>query len=165
MMLVVCLPCSLAVRIMPAVVADAASVQELEQLVGRRSDLWPDRYACPRCGNSARGMLEQEADSRVLALLTVQDLNPQEAFAAFNGCGFPDEQCCSLETVQALLVETPVRKVIGTNVTGSERTIIDALELWDGTKVYFGAGAEGAVIYRITRPISYTTKALAETAP
>jgi hypothetical protein len=88
--------------------------------------------------------------------MSIQESTPQEAFAAFNGLGFPDEHHCSLETAQALLKEHPVRRIIGTNVKGAERTIIDALELWDGTKVYFGAGAGGAVIYRITRPVSYT---------
>lgn len=163
MILVVCLPCNFAIRVMPESVASMASVQELDQLVGARSDFWPDKYPCPRCGKPARGLLEKEADERVLNLLTIQEATPQEAFAALNGLGFPDEHHCSLETVQALLKEQPVRRIIGTNVRGAERTVIDALELWDGTKMYFGAGAGGAVIYRITRPVSYADKQLEKT--
>lgn len=165
MILIVCLPCAYAIRVMPSVITDAHSVQELDQLVGTRSEFWPDRYSCPRCDKPARGLHERDADPRVLHSMHVQEATPQEAFAAMNGLGFPDEQKCSLEAVQALLLETPVRKVIGKNVSGAERTIIDALELWDGTKVHFGAGAEGAVIYRITKPTSYAAKVLAEANP
>lgn len=162
MIVVACLPCARAVRVMPAFAGDPGSAQQLDQLVGRRSDFWPDKFPCPWCGKWATGMLEHEADTRVLQVMSLQDLTPDEAFAAFNGLGFPDEQRCSLESVQALLLESPVRKVLGKSVSGMERTIIDALELWDGSKVYFGAGAEGAVVYRITRPVSYTAKVLKE---
>jgi hypothetical protein len=158
MILVVCLPCNFAIRVMPENVALTQSQQELDQLVGMRSDFWPDKYPCPRCGKPSRGIREREADAKVLALMAVQDATPQQAFAAFNGLGFPDEHHCSLETVGALLKEQPVRRVVGTNVRGVERTVIDHLELWDGTRMYFGSGAEGAVIYRITRPVSYTAK-------
>jgi hypothetical protein len=164
MIVIVCLPCSSAIRVMPGNVANASSVQDLDALVGRRSDFWPDQFPCPSCGKPSTGMLEREADARVLGLMALRDLTPQEAFAAFNGLGFPDERKCSLEEVQALLREQPVRRVSGTDVVGAARTIIDFLELWDGTKVYFGAGAEGAVIYRITRPVSYTQKALGSSA-
>jgi hypothetical protein len=163
MIVVVCMPCARAVRIMPSVVSESNSVDELNQLVGSRSEFWPNKYPCPWCGKNATGMLEREADSRVLSAMNLQDASPQEAFAAFNGFGFPEEQQCSLEAMQELLREQPVRKVIGTNVSGMERTIIDHLELWDGTKVYFGSAAEGAVIYRTTRPFSYTEKVLKET--
>lgn len=165
MIVVVCLPCELAIRVMPANVANHRSAQELDQLVGKASPFWPDQYPCPRCGKNARGFLEKMVDPKVLQALVLQEATPQEAFAAFHGMGFPDEQRCSLETVQELLLGTPVRRVIGKNVTGQERTIIDALELWDGTRVHFGAGAEGAVIYRITKPVSYAQKVLSETNP
>lgn len=165
MIVVVCLPCSLVVRVMPLNASSPASTQELEQLVGTRSDFWPNRYPCPRCGANAQGMLERAADPNALALLKLQDLTPQEAFAAFNGCGFPDEQHCSMAAVQALLLEQPIRRVVGTDVRGAERIIVDHFELWDGSRVYFGSGGDGAVVYRITRPVSYTKKALAEKTP
>lgn len=165
MILVVCLPCAYAIRVMSNDVTSERSTQELEQLVGSKSEFWPDKYPCPRCGKAARGLLEQDADPRVLRAMRLQETTPQEAFAAFNGLGFPDEQHCSLETVQKLLREQPVRKVHGADVMGAERTIIDHFELWDGTKVYFGAASEGALIYRITRPVSYTAKVLEETCP
>lgn len=158
MILVVCLPCAFAIRVMPVRISDMQSVQELDQLVGQRSEYWPDRYTCPLCDKPARGILERTADPRALQLMTVRDLTPQEAFAAFNGVGLPDEQKCSLETVQALLTEHPIRKVVGSNIPGSERTLIEQLELWDGSRVYFGSGGDGAVIYRVVRPSSYAAK-------
>jgi hypothetical protein len=138
-------------------------VQELDQLVGKRSDFWPNKYPCPKCGEMMQGFIEKEVDYRVFHMMKFKDITPQEAFAAFNGLGFPEEQKCSLASVQELLREKPVRRIIGTDVVGQERTIIDALELWDGTKVYFGSAPEGAVIYRITSPVSYTNRQLAET--
>ena len=162
MILVVCLPCAFAIRVMPTQITEPSSAQEVTQLVGQLSEFWPDKYPCPHCDRMARAILEQDADPNALQTLTLQDLTPQEAFAVFNGFGLPQEQRCSLEIVQALLREQPVRKVLGKNVSGAERTILDALELWDGTKVYFGAGAEGAVIYRIARPVSYAARVLAE---
>lgn len=165
MIVIACTPCAFAMRVMPDSVTSVRSVQELDQLIGKRSDFWPDKYPCPKCGQMATGFGEREVDGRVLQLMELKDVTPQEAFAALHGLGFPDEQKCSLAFVQQLLREQPVRRVIGTDVVGQERTIVDALELWDGTKVYFGSAPEGAVIYRITRQVSYANKQLAEPTP
>jgi hypothetical protein len=162
MIVIICLPCDLALRVMPTNAGSVSSQRELEELVGPRSAFWPDQYPCPQCNAMMRGMHEQKADSRAMQSLNLKDLTPQEAFAAFNGCGFPDEQRCSFAVVDALLRETPVRCIIGKDVIGLERTVLDAIELWDGTRIHLGAGGDGAVVYRITRPISYTRKALAK---
>ncbi len=160
MILVLCLPCALAIRVMPTRVGDTTSSDELETLVGRKSPYWPDKYPCPSCEKDARGIRETEADPRALALLKMRDLTPEEAFAAFNGLGFPDEQSCTFDEVQTLLKEQPVRRVVGRTIPLTERVVLDCLELWDGTKLHLGAGAEGAVVYRIARPHAYTAKAL-----
>lgn len=159
MIAIVCTPCRFGVRVMPTKL-DPSSIRELEHLVGRGSSFWPDGYPCPRCGGKARGMLEQEVNPDLMAVLQLQEATPAEAFAAFNGLGFPDEQKCSLEAVQELLTRVPIVKVVGQDVLGMERALIDSFELQDGTRVYLGAGGEGVVIYRITRPVSYTQKAL-----
>jgi hypothetical protein len=165
MIVIACTPCAFAMRVMPESVTSIRSVQELDQLIGKRSDFWPDKYPCPKCGQMATGFAEREVDGRVLQLMELKEVTPQEAFAALNGLGFPDEQKCSLGAVQELLRGQPFRKLVGTDVVGMERTIVDYIELWDGTKVYFGSGAEGAVIYRITRPVSYANKQLTEATP
>ncbi len=162
MILVLCMRCHLAIRIMPMLAANAMSAREVNTLLGPDSLFWPDKFICVRCDKSATGMLERGADPRALAAMELIDLTPHEAFAAFNGLGLPEEQHCTLEVVQALLTEHPVRRVIGTTVKGQERTIVDALELWDGTKLYFSAGGEGAVIYRVVRPVSYVARVLKE---
>lgn len=162
MIVVPCFTCAFVIRVMPVRMGDATSEAEVDHLVGRSSDFWPAQFHCVRCGKPCRGMRESEADPRALSLMTLQDLTPQEAFAAFNGLGLPDEQKCSLEVVQVLLREQPIRRVVGRSIQGVERTLVDALELWDGSTVYFGAGGDGAVIYRITRPISYTRTALGD---
>ena len=159
MIIVVCLSCKRGLRIMP-VRALVSDMEQLDMLVGRNSEFWPDKFPCPFCDQKATGMLEHEAAAEGLQRLTLQDLTAEEAFAAFNGVGLPEETACGLATVSELLKGTPVRRVVGTNVMGKDRAIIDYLELWDGTRIYFGAGAEGACVYRIRPPFSYTTRAL-----
>jgi hypothetical protein len=162
MIVIACAKCNLAIRVMPLLAANRQSVLEVQQLVGKDSDFWPDRFPCPGCGKNTRGMFEAQADTKALRLMRFRDLTPIEAFHAFSGLGFPEEQRCSLAVVEALLLAQPVRKVRGTDVMGTERTIVDALELQDGTIIHFGAGAEGACIYRIVRPPANAARALAE---
>lgn len=165
MIVVVCLPCALAIRVLPARSAEALSNEELELLVGRKSEFWPDKYPCPRCEKPATGMREHEADPRVLLTIGIHDLTPQEAFAAFNGLGFPEEQSCTLPELQELLRAQPIRRVVGSNIPQSGRVVVDALELWDGTTVHLGAAVEGAIVYRIVRPQSYAAKLMEGAAP
>jgi hypothetical protein len=162
MIVVPCLPCGLVVRVMPQRVSDTESVMEVDQLVGTTSEFWPDQFPCPICSKRCTGLLENQADAQALQVLELHDLTPQEAFAAFNGLGFPAEQQCDLEAVQSLLREQPVRSVIGKTVAGAKRVLVDALELWDGSRVYFGASSDGAVVYRVSRPSSYARRVLAE---
>lgn len=162
MILVLCLPCAFAIRIMPANLTDVPTVQELDHLVGRQSTFWPDQYVCPRCDKPARGILEAEADPRVLQVMTLRDLTTQEAFAAFHGLGLPEEQQCSIELIQSLLRMHPIRTAKGKNVTGSNYAILDALELWDGTVLHLGSAPDGAVVFRISRPQSHVARVLSE---
>lgn len=99
--------------------------------------------------------MEIETDPVSIRQLAVIDLTPEEAFAAFKGIGLPKEMQCSLETVSNLLKQQPIRKVVGTDIPGTTRCRLECLELWNGTKVYLGAGAEGAVVYRVSFPHSY----------
>jgi hypothetical protein len=48
-----------------------------------------------------------------------------------------------------------VKRVHGKDIQGTSRSIIDFLELGDGSKVYLAASAEGATVYRVAKPISY----------
>ena len=152
MILIVCLPCTLVIRVLPSVEEQQGG--ELESLVGRLSGFWPDKYPCPRCDKMMRGILESDADPNVLKLMTLKDLTPHETFAALNGLGFPDEQDCTMESLLGLMRAQPVRRLHGANVQGSTRCVIEVIELWDGSKIYLGGCPEGAVAYRATRPVS-----------
>jgi hypothetical protein len=149
MIVVFCQRCLLTIRVM-------GSSDEIQQLVGEGSEFWPDQYPCPRCPQKATGSLEHDVLSSELERLHVRDLTAQEAFAAFLGLGLPDERHCTREAIADLLREQPIRRIEAKNIEGVERCCIYHLELWDGTKVYFGAGAGGAVIYRVSPPFSYT---------
>jgi hypothetical protein len=151
MILIVCEECELCLRVM-------GDPKEISFLLGPESDLWPDKFVCPKCEKSMRGFLELEADPRVLNFVDLVDLNPQEAFAAMNGMGLPSEGQCSQETVSTLLREHPIRRIKAVDIPNTNRCRLDSLELWDGTQVYLAAGAEGAVVYRIVRPTSYVEK-------
>lgn len=165
MIIVTCLTCEIAIRVLPESVGDVRSVAEADQLVGEKSDFWPNKYPCPNCEQPALGIREVAADPRALRLLRMHDLTPQEAFAAFNGLGFPEEQQCSIAALQELLREQPIRRILGRDIGGAPTVHVDALELWDGTKVHLGAGSSGAVVYRIVRPPAYTKRALEGASP
>lgn len=131
-------------------------------LVGRGSDYWPDKYVCITCGKACNGVDESSVSVAQLAKMKVRDLDPEQMLAALNGLGTPDEMLCDITTVRLLLQEKKIKKVHGYTVNGTTRTCVTSLELEDGTKLYCGSSVHGAIVYRITRPVSYTQKALEE---
>ena len=145
MILVLCQPCALGFRIM-------GGADEVDALVGECSDFWPDKFPCPRCEKDCMGVSELAADPRALRAFELVELTPQEAFAAFNGLGLPSEGQCTVEEITRLLREQPIRHLGAVNLPGTTRCRINFLELWDGTRLHFGAGAEGAVLYRRVLP-------------
>jgi hypothetical protein len=163
MILIICTKCIFALRVMPARLGQVESVQELETLVGTKSEFWPNKYLCTQCGARAEGALEDQVVQWIH--LDIHDVTPHEAFAAMHGMGLPEEQQCSIERLNTLLREVPIRHVHGKDIRGANYSLVETIELWDGTRVHFGSGADGAVVYRITPPISYTLmteKALSE---
>lgn len=153
-MLVPCLQCYSAVR----VIDDPTSIQ---LLVGKGSEFSPDKYPCVVCSELCTAIAESEAEAEALQKLKVRDLNAQEYYAALNGLGTPDEMICDEATVTELLAK-PVKKVVGYNLPGTTRFLVETVEVEGGIKLHFGAGAAGAVVYRITRPTSYTQRALSD---
>jgi len=151
MILIVCQPCSLCIRVM-------GDPKEISHLVGEKSDFWPDKYLCPRCDQACHGVAEIDAAPSVYSVLALVDVNAQEAFAALHGMGLPEEGDCRKDVLEELLREQPFRRLGGRDVPHTRRCLVDWLELWDGTKLYLAAGADGAVVYRIARPTSYVEK-------
>lgn len=152
MIVVLCPQCSLALR----VIGDLA---EVHSLVGEHSEFWPDNYTCPRCAfKHARGSIEQALSPEFLSSYEMRDLGAAELFSALMGLGLPDEGSCQLVTVTELLTTKRVKRVVGIDVPGVERCVLDYIELDDGTRLHFGAGPDGAVIYRNVPPQSYAEK-------
>lgn len=151
MILIVCESCQLCLRVM-------GSREEVQSLVGEDSSFWPDQYPCPRCEKLIYAVRELEADPRIFGLLTLVDVNAGEAFAALNGMGLPEEGDCRRGVLEDLLRTHPVKKLSGKDIPGTNRCRVDFIELWDNTRLYFAAGAEGAVVYRVVRPRSYVEK-------
>lgn len=147
-MMLVCLSCAFALRVLHMNDGERA-------LVGKGSDFWPDGYECPCCGKKAQVLWEDEVASDARARLSIRDVTSQELFLALHGMGLPEERACSIEAVTELLKEHPIRKVYGHTVSGTGRSCLTCLELWDGSKVYLGSSSVGAIVYRISRPHSY----------
>lgn len=152
MLFVPCLRCYNAVR----VIGDVDSVTDM---VGQGSIYWPDKYICVFCEKACEGMPEIDVDAGVISKMKVLELSPEEMLAAQAGLGIPDEMQCDAATVRELL-KKPVKRVHGNTVPGTTRFCLTMLELEDGTRIFLGASAHGAVVYRISRAVSYTEKAL-----
>jgi hypothetical protein len=129
------------------------------QLVGPKSEWWPDKYVCPRCGAQAAGA-DEETLPRSIQTASIIDLTYIEMFSALSGFGLPDERPSSVENVAETLRSSPVKRVAGRNIANTERCMVDFIELDSGVRIYFGASTHGAVIYRIVKPISYASRVI-----
>lgn len=154
MLLVVCKACAAVYRI------DTGSVDpvEAQSLVGMRSDWWPNRYPCVLCGGMAE--MADSIDPAALAAMAKYDLTPQEAFAAFNGLGLPDEQDCGPAAVKEVLQSSGVKDVVVEQLRGSNRSILRRIVMEDGRTLHLASGAMGALVYRISKPRSHVQEML-----
>lgn len=144
-MITLCANCRTAVRVLSP-----------EGNILEGSQWFPNKYPCPKCSADSQVIEERLIPADILPLITFIDLTSLEAFVAYSGVGLPKEKEFTGEAIQQLLRETPIRRVVGEDVKGgSGRFILEYLELWDGTQLYFGASPAGAVIYRIKNRGSY----------
>lgn len=137
---------------------------EVQTLVGPRSEFWPQGYTCPKCGGPAQGAMESDIDPRVLAGFQIREVEAQEMYRAQYGMGLPEEMDCRREVIEQALRENPIRRVSGHEVAGANRFVLEYLELWDGTKLYFGASSHGAIVTRVVKQQSHVAKVLKEQA-
>lgn len=152
-MIVFCSSCYAAVRVLD-------SDDRAEMLVGRRSDFFP-HYPCLQCTDKKNALYEESEFAQDLyAKLRIRDLSSEEYFRALMGLGTPDEMVCAAEVVRDLLLSQRIKGVHGQDVVGTGRFQIQSLELADGTSLHLGASAHGAIVFRITRPVSYVRKVL-----
>lgn len=152
-MIIVCTKCRVGIRVVPE------SLEEMELLVGERSDYWPNKYPCYKCGKSAVGVHEPELSADAARALEIVNLSVQETYAALNGLGIPVEQTCCYEVLAPLFEEKGI-KIHGRQPQGQLRFLIDRLEFSDGTNVYFAPSSQGAAIYRVVKPHNYTEQTL-----
>jgi hypothetical protein len=131
---------------------------EVQTLVGPRSEFWPQGYTCPKCNGPAQGAMETDIDPQVLAGFQIREIEAQEMYRAQYGMGLPEEMDCRREVIEQALRENPIRRISGHEVAGANRFVLEHLELWDGTKIHFGASTHGAIITRVVPPHSYVAK-------
>lgn len=146
-MIVVCTDCSAALRIQTE---DAAA----KLLVGDKSDFWPDKYPCYKCGARSVGYLDPEVALEALSAMSIVDLTHEEAYAAMLGLGLPDERTCCEEVLVPLFAASGL-KVKGRQIRNTTRYCVDSIEFPDGTKIHLAASPQGATVYRIVAKHSY----------
>jgi hypothetical protein len=147
-----CLTCHLALR-------TTGEPVEVDFLVGMRSDWYPDRYPCPRSGCKGTMTLTDVIESKVLPLLEIHDVNPQECFQALKGMGLPEEKKATLDLVVKHLEGKTIQSIEVEPVSNALRTVVRSILMADGTRLYFGSSPQGATVYRIAPPRSLTTEA------
>ncbi len=119
-------------------------------LVGPLSDTWGKFHECPECSaEKMYGHPENAIDSELMVKLRVRDLEPTECFTALLGGGLPDEQDATPDEVEKALLSSPIKEVTVRPIKGTRRAVLDRLFLENGTRLYLGAGPQGAVVYRI----------------
>jgi hypothetical protein len=136
----VCTACETALRISPG------EEGEVEALLSEELKCW-----------ECRAPLEHltHVQPQAAAKLNCHDVTPREAYAVLYGLGLPSEQDCSAAAVSVLLEQHHVVKAHTTQIRGSHRCVIEHIDLDDGTRVYFGASAHGATVYRVAKRHSY----------
>jgi hypothetical protein len=145
MVYLVCPDCRVGLRIGPGELGEFEGLFEV-----RPSCLGMKAYPCFRCELEQATLSTEHPDD-----VELFDVNPQEAFAAINGLGLPSEQECNGTAVADVFLEKKVKHVTTRMIRNSHRCILDNIEFDDGTKMYFGASAGGAIVYRIAPRHSY----------
>lgn len=147
MITIACLRCNIGIR-------TYGDEVEVSSLLVEGSEWYPDQYPCPTDGCGGTAQYLESIDSAALSRLEIHDVTPQEGFAAFNGLGFPPERDCGETAVRAAL-KSPVVDVGVRQLRGSNRSVLEWLQLEDGTRLYLAASSEGAVVYRLAKRFSY----------
>lgn len=142
MITIVCNKCATAVR-------TVGEHEEVDVLLGEKSEWYPDKYPCPSCSGMAS--MVDAIEPAALKALDLYDLTPQEAYSAFNGLGLPKERECGPMAVREAF-KSPVKEIKCELIKGTNRTLLKHIIFEDGTRVYFGSSPYGATVYRIAKP-------------
>lgn len=134
---------------------------ELDSLIGPSSDWYPNKYPCARMDCKGPMSFVEQLASEDLPKLEVIDLTVQEVFSALHGLGLPNERDCgeaALRGMSGKLLEA----IDAAQIRGSNRSVVYSFKFADGTRLFLGGGAEGAVAYRIAKPRSFANEVLGE---
>lgn len=129
---------------------------EVDSLLGKSSDFWPNGYVCPTC--AAPADVNYEVGGEPSGPTSI--LEAQEMFRAQMGLGLPDEQNCQRAVVEKIFRQQRIRRLAGHDIPGAMGFCIEFLEMEDGTRIYFCASSHGAVVYRISAPINHADSVL-----
>jgi hypothetical protein len=135
---------------------------QVDLLVGTRSDWYPDRYPCPQVDCKGKMTLTDAIESMALTQLRLYDLTPHEVFAAIQGLGLPEERDCGREAVLKALVGHTIVAADVVQVRGLNRSILHSITLESGQRVYLAASPVGSSVYRIAGARSFTQEVLSE---
>lgn len=147
MITIACLTCYMALRL-------SGEHDEVDHLVGTKSEWYPNRYPCPRSGCGGVMTITDAVDAQVLTMLEIHDLNPQEVFQALQGMGLPAERACTEGVVRAALTGRSITSMDLQPLRNTMRSVLHSFTLDDGTRVYLGSSPYGAVVYRVAPPRS-----------
>lgn len=159
-MITFCRQCFLIVRVIDD------SERQIETLVGQRSDFYTIPglgYRCIECPDAKADfyLWDDYLAEDVLRKAHFRELSAEEYFRALMGVGTPDELRCDAATVCELFASKRVKSVSVHDLRGSTRCELRRIEFEDGTVLHLGSSVtNGAIAFRITRPISYTRKVL-----
>jgi len=145
-MFIICDSCPAGLRVV-------GEAEEIRSLISGR-----EKYSCYSCGDTVS--LAPFADNDVLRIKDVRTVSPMEAHLALEGLGLPEERECAAEIVASLLIHQKIKKVTTRSVPNTGRSVLEAIEFEDGTTMFLGSSAHGALVYRIRRPFKYTERAL-----
>jgi len=146
---IVCMNCSFGLRVSPG------QDGERDGIIGPHDEWFPDRYPCCRCGGLMT--IAAAVDKDTFPQLELVDVSPPEALAALHGLGLPHERECSPTAVQKVMTGAHVKRV---TIRNSHRSILEYIELENGTRLYLAASAFGATVYRISPRGSYVEEVL-----
>lgn len=145
MIIIACRECGMAVRV-------SGEHDEVQSLLGEQNTEWyPDLYPCPRAGCTSKAELMESVEPSALQTLSLHDLSPQEAYAAFHGLGLPEERDCGPTAVKTALLGSRIKNVDVRLIKGSNRSVLYKIELEDGTSLYLGSSSFGATVYRVAK--------------
>lgn len=147
MITIVCKECKTALRI-------SGEVDEMVHLFGEKSEWYPDKFPCVTDGCTSKMEIMDSIAGDAFRALDVHDVTPTEAFSALNGLGVPEEQDCGPTAVKVAF-QKPIKNVATRLVKGTNRSVIDSVEFEDGSKLFLGSSAFGAIVYRISKKRSF----------